>query len=206
MKSKSSHFVIGLIAWFIYTLSMLLGSVVNVLIAHAAGYEEYSQFKQYAAENISIILVILIVATINHILFSLLTVHLVGNYALKKGCLTSKCFILCAIIVLVFAAIVYPVIFSSNSGWFTYLVHIAGILLFGRAFISSRLVSNNINSDVIDDISVKSNGQESINIEPSNDNSKVNRAENVCYCHMCGAKISANSNFCNKCGAKIRIE
>ena len=207
MNFKRHYLIVGLISFGFYTLSMFLGSIINVFIIYSAGYENYSQFSMDGTSNSSVTAAILIVAIINHVIFSLLTANLIGKYTIKQGCLDNKYFRFAAIIVFVFAAIIYPIVLSSNSGWLTYLIHIVGILLFGGHIVSSRSAAQIQEETVIFPQNTDVTRAVSFKLNKSNGHATPmtgTEAEEIRFCHMCGAKITPDSIFCNQCGTRIR--
>ena len=131
MKQNASGYAVGaLIAVGFYAVSVFLGSLVNVLIMYASGYGDFQTFL--AGGGAAALLPVLITTVANHLLMAWITVRLMTRYGGKHGCVGMKYYSIAASAVFVCAVLVFPILFSSNSGWLTWLTHILGIELFGK--------------------------------------------------------------------------
>ena len=130
-KDKFINCFIGiLIAISFYSISSIVGSMVNVLISIAAGYRKYSDFMN----NVTIAgsFAVTLVGLVNHVFAGWLTVRIMSKYGRKHNCITKWFFRCAAISIVVLAITVYPILFSRAPGWLLYLTHSLSILLFGR--------------------------------------------------------------------------
>ncbi len=182
MKSKISKYIIGiLIALGFYLISMLIGSIINVLIAFTAGYRSWNAYMD--SDNVVGAILILIISVINHVLISWVSTNVLLRYGKKNDCVSPWLFRSAACAVLVFTLIIIPVLFSKTPEWASILSHTLGIALFGRAKVKKY------------NLTLVGSGQSVSVTEPQDDNSF--------YCHRCGTKLDGDSLYCHNCGTKI---
>jgi hypothetical protein len=189
-----------LISIGLYLVSMFVGSIFNVLISFTAGYKEYSDFLN--SDNIAGFLSIILVGLANHIFTGWLTVNIMAKYGRRQNCITRWFFRSAAIAVVVLAVVVFPILFSKNSGLMTYLSHSLSILLFGRRKVriyneEQALTATSNKENVINNYTSVSPVTQ-IEAQPTASEQKT-----FIYCHKCGIRLNAGTRFCHKCGTKI---
>ena len=216
MKKNTSQTAIGvLIALGLYLLSSVTGSIINVLVMYAAGFDNWKQFTM--SGNAAGIFVIFLIGVANHLFMAWVTVCAMTKYGKKHNCVDQGYFRIAAAAVLVFAAVILPVLLSSNSGWITYLTHCLGILLFGQARVKKLQTQGASSAPASDgaNAAVQTAGQpmaamQSCAAAPVQ-TVRSGAAESegtgrAAYCHACGEKLPGNNRFCHKCGARIEEE
>jgi Ni/Co efflux regulator RcnB len=132
-KKRNFHYFVGiLIAVGLYLLNTIFCSTVNVLISGSAGYGEYSEFQLSREPNI--ILAFIFNSLCSHVLVARITVSAMTAYGAKRNCVNMRYFSCSATAVLLFAAIIIPVISGTKpgTGWVIYTLHAICLEVFGK--------------------------------------------------------------------------
>lgn len=229
-KSVFKHYAIGvLIAIGFYLLSCVLGSLVNILVAHLFGYKK--SIDLFVSHTFVAIILFIVTGLLNHVFFGWLTVDMLSVYGWRHNYMTIWSFRSAAIAVSIIATIIVPVLIGDVSGWMTYCSHIACILFFGRRrykiYASEHPSSEtDVNDEATEEI-VKENHTSGVFAQPAipaeiacefkNEANSVEPTVNavlpdmvesqvsktISYCRHCGAKIEGESEYCGFCGTKI---
>ena len=198
-KAHLKNYFIGiLITIGFYHVSILIGSIFNVLISFTAGYRIWSEFV-LSYHGIAGYLAMLIFGIVNHVLIAWLTVRVMTKYGKKKDCITKWFFRSSAISVVAFAVIIVPLIFAKKPGWLMYLSHALSILLFGRKKVKEYdTMKQQAESAVVQSETTDSSSAIGSSVLCDN---RINSSG--VYCYKCGTLLEKSSKFCYKCGAKV---
>lgn len=192
MQKNLKYYAVGiLIALGYYTLSMFLGSIINVLVSFTAGFQHFSDFRK--DPNVAGVLIILMITLANHIFFAWVTAKSMTKYGLKYRCLDIWYFVSAAISVVLYALIIR--LFTNGGGWLSYVSHSIAIVLFGRAALKrTRKLSGTTEM---------SGNQASRGEKPVYHTADVNTGIEIKFCKYCGAKLFQGDAFCSNCGKAV---